>query len=150
LQLLLPLCVDINKDGILSASSPEEHQYLDRGGFMNGFIQNKAIHRRVFLKRGLQSGAILISLPLWKNLTAKEIEAVTGSESAAEVPASLSKAELQKLLKVALNRGGDFAEVYFERTVQNSIGLDEDKISSASRGVDMGVGFRVVQGEKTG
>jgi len=117
---------------------------------MNDFIQNKAIHRRAFLKRGLQSGAILVSMPLWKSLSAKEIEALVGGESAAAVPASLSKDELQKLLKAALSRGGDFAEVYFERTVQNTIGLDEDKISSATRGVDMGAGFRVVQGEKTG
>ncbi|MBM3284285.1 MAG: TldD/PmbA family protein, partial [Candidatus Aminicenantes bacterium] len=55
-----------------------------------------------------------------------------------------------KLLEACLSHGGDFAEVYFERTVVNSISLDEDKISAATRGLDTGVGFRVLQGEKTG
>jgi TldD protein len=47
-------------------------------------------------------------------------------------------------------RGGEFAEAYYERTIQNTISLDEDKISAATRGLSMGVGFRVLQGEKTG
>jgi TldD protein len=117
---------------------------------MNDFIKNKPIQRRIFLKRGIQSGAILVSMPLLRSLSAKEIDALASNESESSIQASLSKDELQKLLKAALSRGGDFAEVYFEHTIQNSIGLDEDKISSATRGVDMGAGFRVVQGEKTG
>lgn len=117
---------------------------------MNDFIQNKRMNRRIFLKRGIQSGTILVSMPLWRTLSAKEIEALVGSEKASAIPASLSKEELQKLLQTALSRGGDFAEIYFEHTIQNSIGLDEEKISSAARGVDMGAGFRVVQAEKTG
>jgi TldD protein len=32
----------------------------------------------------------------------------------------------------------------------NSLSLDEDKITTATRGLDMGFGFRVIQGEKTG
>lgn len=63
---------------------------------------------------------------------------------------SLGQEELKKLLAIAKQNGGDFAEVYIEHTVNNNIGLDEDKISSARRGVDMGVGIRVLHGEKTG
>lgn len=66
------------------------------------------------------------------------------------VPLELDKETLAQLLELALQNGGDFAEVYFEYNVSNSIGLEENKIYAASRGVDMGVGIRVLKGEKTG
>src|SRR5690606_25375895 len=65
-------------------------------------------------------------------------------------PFLLSPGELRKLLEIAIGRGGDFAEIYMEHTVSNSIGLDENVVSGASRNVDMGVGFRVLKGEATG
>jgi TldD protein len=104
--------------------------------------------RRTFLKKGVHTGALVVSLPLWKRFAGKDAEALLAAE--AELPAALDKETLRKLLGVCLARGGDFAELYYERTVANSISLDEDKISSATRGLDMGVGFRVLQGEKTG
>jgi TldD protein len=108
----------------------------------------KSMDRRNFLKRGIQSGAVLVSLPIWKNLAWGDPEALLDGEKAAA--AFLSKEDLRKLLEAALSRGGDFAEIYFEHTVQNTISLDEEKISTATRGLDMGAGFRVIKGEKTG
>jgi TldD protein len=107
----------------------------------------KPIDRRNFLKRGIQSGAVLVSLPIWNNLAWGHPETLLDGEAAA---AFLSKEDLKKLLEAALSKGGDFAEIYFEHTVQNSLMLDEEKISTATRGLDMGAGFRVVKGEKTG
>jgi TldD protein len=106
------------------------------------------VDRRSFLKKGIRSGAFIVSYPLWKNFVFKDPEAIFSEEAAS--PFSLSKEDLHKLLEAALSRGGDFAEAYFERTVSNRISLDENKISTATRGVDMGVGFRVLHGEKTG
>jgi TldD protein len=104
--------------------------------------------RRSFLRKGLSAGVLAVSFPLWNRLEAKEKVAVLAGD---QIPASpLDKETLSRLLAACLSRGGDFAEVYFERTVNNSISLDEDKITSATRGLDMGVGFRVLQGEKTG
>jgi len=103
---------------------------------------------RTFLKKGVTAGAIATSHPLWKPLSAAETEAFAAGESAE--PAALDRDSLNRLLEVCLSGGGEFAEVYYERTVANSISLDEDKISSATRGLDLGVGFRVIQGEKTG
>ncbi|MCX6563581.1 MAG: TldD/PmbA family protein [Candidatus Aminicenantes bacterium] len=106
----------------------------------------KPMDRRNFLKRGIQSGAVLVSLPLWKNMAWGDPAALLDGDAAA----FLSKEDLRKLLEAALSKGGDFAEVYFEHTVQNNISLDEAKISTATRGLDMGAGFRVIKGEKTG
>jgi TldD protein len=110
--------------------------------------QSRFMNRRTFLKKGAGTGAVIISLPLWKNLLfagAKDLSGLT-------VPAEffISKEDLRRLLNIALGRGGEFAEIYLEYTVSNNLGLDEEKISNASRGLDMGAGFRVIQGEKTG
>jgi TldD protein len=107
----------------------------------------KPIDRRNFLKRGIQSGAVLVSLPIWNSLAWGHPETLLDGEAA---EAFLSKEDLKKLLEAALSKGGDFAEIYFEHTVQNSLMLDEEKISTATRGLDRGAGFRVIKGEKTG
>lgn len=107
----------------------------------------KSMDRRDFLRKGIRSGAVLVSLPLWADRAWARAGRPPGAAAEA---AFLPKEELIRLLEAALSRGGDFAEVYFERTVQNTIGLDEGRISAASRALDMGAGFRVVKGEKTG
>src|SRR5690242_360121 len=55
-----------------------------------------------------------------------------------------------RLLSEALSRGGDFAEIYGERTESNRIPLEENKIQSAETRLSMGVGVRVIHGEKQG
>jgi TldD protein len=104
--------------------------------------------RRTFLRKGMKTGALVVSFPVWKRLGGSDRESLFAAE--APPAAGLDKDTLKKLLEASLGRGGDFAEIYYERTITNSISLDEEKISTASRGLDMGAGFRVVQGEKTG
>lgn len=110
--------------------------------------QKHPMDRRSFLKTGVRTGALVVSYPIWKHFGGSDADALLAAEAA--LPAGLDKETLRKLLAVCLSRGGEFAELYYERTIENSISLDEDKISSATRGLDMGVGFRVLQGEKTG
>lgn len=57
---------------------------------------------------------------------------------------------IEELLGVALAQGGDFADLYFEYSVLNSLSLDEQIIKSAGRSVSQGVGVRVIKGERTG
>ena len=64
--------------------------------------------------------------------------------------ALLPKHEIETLLSRALSRGGDFAEVFIQRSTSMSIPLQERKIRNASRRVAQGVGIRVISGEKTG
>ncbi len=109
-------------------------------------IHFKPLDRREFIKRGLAGGFVFASAPLWKLFS----YTIPPSEFSSHWPIELEKETLEKLLKVALQNGGQFAEVYVEYTVNNSIGLEEDKIYAAGRGVDMGIGIRVLHGEKTG
>ncbi len=56
----------------------------------------------------------------------------------------------ERLLKVALSRGGDYADLFFEYEVSGSYGYEEGILKSAGRGVSLGLGVRVRKGEATG
>jgi TldD protein len=63
---------------------------------------------------------------------------------------NLTIAEIESLLAAALSRGGDYADLYFEYTINNSLSLEEQIVKSANRTVEQGVGVRVISGERTG
>lgn len=65
-------------------------------------------------------------------------------------PADVSIAEMERLLSVALARGGDFADLYFEHRRTSSLLLEEGILRTATSGITCGLGVRVVSGEKTG
>jgi TldD protein len=56
----------------------------------------------------------------------------------------------EKLLAVALARGGDYADLFFEYRAAGGLVFDEGILKSASRGVSMGLGVRVQKGDATG
>ena len=62
----------------------------------------------------------------------------------------LGAAELERLLSLALARGGDYADIFCEYTLRRSINLEEQAIKTAGAGTAQGVGVRVVQGEAIG
>jgi TldD protein len=62
----------------------------------------------------------------------------------------LTESDLEKYLAAALSDGGDYADLYFEYTTTSSILLDESLVKSATEGISMGCGVRVVAGEQTG
>src|SRR2546423_14675387 len=62
----------------------------------------------------------------------------------------LSVGQVEQFLATALARGGDYADLYFEYRVNNSVALEERIIKSTARSVAQGVGVRVIAGEKTG
>ncbi len=57
---------------------------------------------------------------------------------------------LERLLSVAMERGGEFAEVYVERALTTAVVLEESRIKSAQTGLTQGVGVRVISGAKVG
>ena len=57
---------------------------------------------------------------------------------------------LQRVLGAALERGGEFAEVFVEDRTTSSALLDQRRVEELSSGRDRGAGIRVVVGETTG
>ncbi len=57
---------------------------------------------------------------------------------------------IRKILAEALIYGGDFADIFFENSISNSIRLEDNIVNSASTRVTLGVGIRVLKGDQTG
>src|SRR5215471_4868758 len=72
------------------------------------------------------------------------------SESLFAARFNITRQDLEKYLADALSHGGDYADLYFEYLETSSIGIDESIVKSAAQGVSMGVGVRVISGERTG
>ena len=62
----------------------------------------------------------------------------------------LSERLMERCLGEALSAGGDYADLYFEAVTSTSLGMDEGLVKTASQGISVGCGIRVVAGERTG
>jgi TldD protein len=62
----------------------------------------------------------------------------------------MDSALCERLLGVALSRGGDYADVFFEYRAGGGFSYEEGILKAASRGVSMGMGVRVQRGDATG
>jgi TldD protein len=57
--------------------------------------------------------------------------------------------DVERAIRTALSRGGDWAELFWERSETLQLVLDDQRIEDAITGVDQGAGVRVVSGEQT-
>jgi TldD protein len=57
--------------------------------------------------------------------------------------------DVERALRTALSRGGNWAELFWERHETLQLVLDDQRIEDAITGVDQGAGVRVVHGEQT-
>ena len=62
----------------------------------------------------------------------------------------LTERLLERCLGEALSAGGEFADLYFEAVTSTSLGMDEGIVKTASQGISVGCGVRVLSGERTG
>src|SRR5208337_5191786 len=62
----------------------------------------------------------------------------------------LAQADVERYLAAALSAGGDYADLYFEYQTSTSVSLDESMVKSATEGISVGCGVRVMAGERTG
>jgi len=97
------------------------------------------IRRRTFIK-GACSAAALATLPGYVRTVLADTTSSTGP----------GPEDLQRIVRKALERGGDFADVYLETRVETSLNLADSEIQSVEYGVVQGGGIRTVVGEKTG
>jgi TldD protein len=106
------------------------------------------IDRRAFLKATTAAGGAIIAAPVlfdgWLTFA--------GTEKAGyfEKEFGITDALCKKVLAEALSKGGDFADLYFEHTISNSLGLEDKKVDRAYTSVNLGVGIRTVKGDQVG
>jgi len=63
---------------------------------------------------------------------------------------AITEHDLESYLSEALSAGGDYADLYFEYLATSQLTIDESIVKSAVQGVSLGVGVRVISGERTG
>ena len=59
-------------------------------------------------------------------------------------------ADLRRVLSTALSSGGDFSEIFLEYRLYNFINMEEDIIKETAESISVGLGLRVLSGDKTG
>ena len=57
---------------------------------------------------------------------------------------------LQKVIRTAMEKGADYADLYFQHTLENYSALEDGKVNSAYSNIGYGVGIRVLKGDQTG
>lgn len=62
----------------------------------------------------------------------------------------VTESDLNNVLAAALEKGGDYADLYFEHSFRNQIGLQDGAVNRASSNIDFGMGVRVLSGDRTG
>ena len=109
----------------------------------------KLINRREFLMKSGTGLAVAVGSTLWFDLLmAGKVPA--GSLSLFEERFGVTKDDIRKILSIAKSRGGDFSELYFQYKISNYINMEEGIIKESLEDISVGVGIRVLSGEKTG
>lgn len=62
----------------------------------------------------------------------------------------VTESDLRKVLSSALEKGGDYADLFFEHTFSNYVGLQDRAVNRCTSNIDFGVGVRVISGDQTG
>ncbi len=107
-------------------------------------IQN----RRCFIKTtGAAAAGSMILPPLLKSCQDIQLsQDLKGYLDHFEVSTGM----LQKVIAEAMSKGGDYADLFFEHKISNTLGLEDGKVNQAYSNVDYGMGVRVLRGDQTG
>ena len=101
------------------------------------------IPRRKFLEVGLKGGLAMAALP-------GTIERLFAAGALLAPSVQMDPAVLDRVIGKALEKGGEFADVYVEARTARSLVMEESKFKSAVLGISRGAGVRVILGDKTG
>ena len=103
------------------------------------------VDRRNFIKTsGMFAAGSIIIPPLMQSCHNVQIsETVKSYLDHFEVSAEM----LQKVIATAMSKGGNYADLFFEHKITNSLGLEDGKVNRAYSNIDFGVGIRVLKGD---
>ncbi len=61
----------------------------------------------------------------------------------------MDKQRLMEILKIALSRGGDFADIYIPGKFTNEVSCEDNRVEKIVSGQELGAGIRVISGESS-
>lgn len=103
------------------------------------------IPRRKFLELSMKGGLLIAATPA---LMSQLISCRSGANVSSGL--DMDKDMLARIIAKALEKGGDFADVYLENRISRQIVMEESKFKSGLYGISQGAGVRVISGNKTG
>ncbi len=103
------------------------------------------IPRRKFLELSMKGGLLIAATPA---LLSQLVSCQAGVKGTSGM--DMTKETLAKVIAKALEKGGDFADVYLENRISRQIIMEESKFKSGLYGISQGAGVRVISGNKTG
>lgn len=106
----------------------------------------REIPRRRFLEMSLKGGIALVAAPPLMSQLLSGCSSGTLSGQAIDIEHSV----LNRVIAKALEKGGDFADVYLENRISREIVMEESKFKNGLYGMSQGAGVRVISGNKTG
>ena len=108
------------------------------------------INRRDFIKTGGMVMLGSLAAPSFLgSCTGNGADQATGI-SFAQNHFGVSESDMKKVLTAALEKGGDYADLFFEHSYRNNVGLQDGAVNRASSNIDFGMGVRVLAGDQTG
>lgn len=103
------------------------------------------IPRRRFLELSLKGGLLVAATPA---LLTQLVSCRNGSKVSSGM--DMDKEMLARVIAKALEKGGDFADVYLENRISRQIVMEESQFRGGVYGISQGAGVRVISGNKTG
>ncbi|GHU56997.1 peptidase U62 [Bacteroidia bacterium] len=107
-------------------------------------------NRRDFIKTG---GAVMLGSIAAPSFLGEQAYAANDKATAISFALNhfqISEGDLKKVLAAALEKGGNYADLFFEHTFQNSVSLQDGAVNRAASNIDFGMGVRVLSGDQTG
>lgn len=109
--------------------------------------------RRKFLKSGSLAMLGSLATPAVAGTLASEA-AKRGDKKTALAMAmahfGVTEEQMRKVLTVALEKGGDYADLFFEHSFSNYVGLQDGAVNRCNSNIDFGMGVRVLAGDQSG
>ncbi|MCJ7448132.1 MAG: TldD/PmbA family protein [Bacteroidales bacterium] len=105
----------------------------------------KDIPRRKFLELSMKGGLLIAATPA---LLTQLVSCRSGAGGSSGM--DMDREMLARIIAKALEKGGDFADVYLENRISRQIVMEESKFKSGLYGISQGAGIRVISGNKTG
>ena len=112
------------------------------------------ISRRRFLKTGTKGAAITLTAPVFLQSPVKGVPAMSENLKMNKQDYynhfGIDESLINEIMSAALSQGGDYCDVFFQHSISNYIGLEDNSVNRAYTNVDLGVGIRVLKGDQTG
>ena len=97
------------------------------------------INRRDFIKTGGMVMLGSLAAPSFLgSCTGNGADQATGI-SFAQNHFGVSESDMKKVLTAALEKGGDYADLFFEHSYRNNVGLQDGAVNRASSNIDFGM-----------